>query len=395
VSTAGDGFFNAAVVGAAAFNEGQGTAAGLAKALAITILPYSILGPFVGVFIDRWSRRKILVRGPLLRAACVVPLVALADDPNSPWFLLAALAAAGVNRFTSSTSSAVIPRVVPADDLLMANSMATVGSTFTMAVFAFIGGLVADALGEPPLFAALVVIWSGSSLLARGIAGDLAAPQAERMRLRHDVRRVAAEMADGLSRIRRVPSALAPIATIAWDQLVQAVAFVLSIVVFREQFGLGVGAYSWVLAAGAIGLAVGISTIGALESKLDRRRIVTLALLVSGVAPFLAMVSVSRATVLIMAALVGLSYSWKKVSVDTMVQEAVPDDFRGRTFALYDVAFNVGRVGGTVLAVWLIPTTGTYGALALIGAAMLGWIPLLTAWLRRPDAEGIWDRPVY
>ena len=91
--------------------------------------------------------------------------------------------------------------------------------------------------------------------------------------------------------------------------------------------------------------------------------------------------------------LVGLSYSWKKVSVDTMVQEAVPDDFRGRTFALYDVAFNVGRVGGTVLAVWLIPTTGTYGALALIGAAMLGWIPLLTAWLRRPDAEGIWDRP--
>ena len=29
--------------------------------LAITLLPFSILGPFVGVVLDRWSRRQILV----------------------------------------------------------------------------------------------------------------------------------------------------------------------------------------------------------------------------------------------------------------------------------------------------------------------------------------------
>lgn len=394
VNTAGDGFFNAAIVGAAAFGDNQDTVSGLARALVITILPYSILGPFIGVFIDRWSRRKILVRGPLIRAVCIVPLVLLADSPNSWGFLLAALAAAGVNRFTSSTSSAVIPRVVPHEDLLMANSMATVGATFTMALFAFAGGLLADSVGEQPLFVSLIAIWCLAALIARGIASDLQAPHAPLMRLHRDLGRVAAEMIDGVKRLSRAPQALAPIATIAWDQLLQAVAFVLSIVVFRDEFGQGVGAYSWVLAAGAVGLLLGIATVGFLENSMSRARMIVLALAVSGVAPLAATFFITRPTVLAMGFLVGLSYAWKKVSVDTMVQEAVPDDFRGRAFAIYDVAFNVGRVIGTVLAVWLIPAAGTRGTLLAVGTGMLLWIPLLLAWLKRPTPRGVWDAPV-
>lgn len=394
ISTAGDGFFNAAIVGAAAFSENQDTASGLAKALAITILPYTVLGPFVGVFIDRWSRRKILVRGPLVRAACVVPLFLLADRPDSAAFLIAALTAAGINRFTSSTSAAVVPRVVPPTDLLIANSMVTVGSTFMMASFAFLGGLIADNAGERPLFLVLVVVWATSSTLARAIRNDLAAPHASQMRLRHDLARVVREMADGLSRVRRAPQAIAPMATIAWDQFLQAIAFVLSIVVFREEFGQGVGAYSWVLAAGAAGLLLGIGSVGALERRLSRARIVMLAFAVSGLAPFAAVFFIAIPTVLTMGFLVGLAYAWKKVSVDTMIQEAVPDDFRGRAFAVNDVLFNLGRVGGTLLAVWLIPAVETVGTLLLLGALMLGWIPLLAAWLRRPTRPDVWGAPV-
>ena len=38
----------------------QSTAAGLARATAILVVPYSVVGPFAGVLIDRWSRRLIL-----------------------------------------------------------------------------------------------------------------------------------------------------------------------------------------------------------------------------------------------------------------------------------------------------------------------------------------------
>ena len=60
------------------------------------LLPYSILGPFVGVFIDRWSRRQILVIAPLVRGALLLVTAALvvADVPD-PVFYAAALGVLG------------------------------------------------------------------------------------------------------------------------------------------------------------------------------------------------------------------------------------------------------------------------------------------------------------
>ena len=47
-------------------------------------LPYSLIGPFAGVFIDRWSRRQIIVYGALIRAAMVAiaGFVVLAGRPG-------------------------------------------------------------------------------------------------------------------------------------------------------------------------------------------------------------------------------------------------------------------------------------------------------------------------
>ena len=71
----GDGIFQAALVASVVFSpDQQNTAKGLLAASAVTILPYTLLGPFVGVFIDRWPRRKILAIAPLLKIA-FVPLV--------------------------------------------------------------------------------------------------------------------------------------------------------------------------------------------------------------------------------------------------------------------------------------------------------------------------------
>jgi hypothetical protein len=80
---------------------------------------------------------------------------------------------------------------------------------------------------------------------------------------------------------------------------------------------------------------------------------------------------------------VGLSFAWKKVPVDTMVQEAVPDGLRGRVFAAYDVVYNLARLSAALLAVPLIPTLGEQGSAALVGIAFLLWVPVLPRWLAR------------
>jgi hypothetical protein len=56
-----------------------------------------------------------------------------------------------------------------------------------------------------------------------------------------------------------------------------------------------------------------------------------------------------------------------KICVDTLVQTAVDDDFRGRVFALYDVGFNVVFVAAAAAGAVIIPASGkSYAVLALI-----------------------------
>src|SRR5262245_39374396 len=73
-SQIGDGLFQGGLAGSVFFNPQK--AAGpmaIAVAFAILLLPYSALGPFVGVFLDRWSRRQVLFIANAIRALLVLP----------------------------------------------------------------------------------------------------------------------------------------------------------------------------------------------------------------------------------------------------------------------------------------------------------------------------------
>src|SRR5688572_11191800 len=78
---AGDGFLQAALASYALFSDDQATAAELAAAAAVVLLPYSLVGPYAGVLLDRWSRRQVLLVGNLSRSAVLLALSAavLAD----------------------------------------------------------------------------------------------------------------------------------------------------------------------------------------------------------------------------------------------------------------------------------------------------------------------------
>ena len=88
--------------------------------LAITLLPFSILGPFVGVVLDRWPRRQILVVVDLLE-----PVLALglgrpgrdraANGAIETLFYGGVLLAMSLNRFLLAALSASLPHTIDAD----------------------------------------------------------------------------------------------------------------------------------------------------------------------------------------------------------------------------------------------------------------------------------------
>src|SRR3712207_3923652 len=123
----GDGVFQAALAGTVLFNPQRAAEPlDIAAGFAVLLMPYSLVGPFAGVWLDRWSRQRVLLRANVLRAglvACVAALTlgAIEDMP----FYLAGLAVISVNRFVLAALSAALPHTVEEPDLVSANALST------------------------------------------------------------------------------------------------------------------------------------------------------------------------------------------------------------------------------------------------------------------------------
>jgi MFS family permease len=382
VSQSADGFFQAALVASVVFNPQKQSKLGFAIATLLVSLPFSAVGPFTGVFIDRWSRRRILVVAPWIRAA-VVGLALLNPQTAAAPFYVAVVLVFSINRFYLATAQAVVPRLVPTEDLLMANSIATVGGTVALLTGVFVGGWISDVFGNVPVIVAAGTMWLVGSLIATRITTSLTPHLPPADPVTDEIRRVAREFVDGIGRLARTPRAVGPITSITIDQFGQGIMLVLSLFVFRELYREGVGSFSNLIGAGGVGVLLGILTVGKLEERFAKERIVAGAFVVGGVCLLALSLHLTGLTLLLGSFAVGLTFAWKKIPVDTMVQEAIPDGYRGRVFAAYDVSYNLSRVIAAFVALAMLRWLSREVSVALIGAAFVLYAPVLPRWIGR------------
>lgn len=383
ISQSADGLFQAALIASVVFSpEEQSTTVGFAIAALVVSLPFSVVGPFTGVFIDRWSRRRILIVAPLLRTALV--WLAMFDPQTAALpFYLGALWVLSVNRFYLATAVAVVPRLVPTEDLLIANSISIVGGTVALLAGVFVGGWLVDLVVEDAAIALAGVGWVVASLIATRISTPLRPHALPEAAVPDELRRVVREFGDGIGRLARTPRALGPITSITLDQIGQGLLLVLSLFFFRDRSEQGVASFSNLIGAGGVGVLIGIATVGKLEQRFTKERIVAGAFLLGGVSLLAVSTSINEWSVLLASAAVGVTFAWKKIPVDTLVQESLPDGYRGRVFAVYDVAYNASRVIAAFLAIPLLPALGEAWTVALIGIVFVLWSPVLPLWIGR------------
>jgi MFS family permease len=396
-SQVAEGAFLAAVFNTVVFlPESQSTVTGFAVATALTLLPFSLLEPFAGVFVDRWPRRPILVALPLLRAA--VALVALPGLGAAVY--AGTLVVFSANRLYQATATAVIPRVVgveaergdggigrpgrrpPGGALLFtANTIASVVGTVALFGGMAAGGYLAAATGAWAVVALSGVLWMAASAIGALLSSALP-PKRAAGALRGELAAVVADLADGFRRIGRTPAALAPILSVAAGQFLQVIVIAAVLVVIKETLGGGLVSFSGLVAAGGVGVFLGFLTAGLLRSRMPDRLLIGVAFVLAAVALLPSLVAGDELTLTIGAVLLGASYGWTRVPADTLAQRAVPDRYRGRVFTAVDLGFNTARVLGALAAVVVVPVLGPRAACAVVAALFLLWAPVVPLWLR-------------
>ena len=150
VSEVGDHFNNIAVLSLAMDETHNGAAvAGLMLSRAI---PAIIVGPFAGVLLDRFDRRKIMIASDLVRGVLALGFI-LAIRLHKTWllYLLSALLMLASPFFTSGRS-AILPAIATDAELHTANSLTQTTGWMTLALGAYFGGTTAARFGYQVAF---------------------------------------------------------------------------------------------------------------------------------------------------------------------------------------------------------------------------------------------------
>jgi MFS family permease len=393
VSAVSDGVFQVGVAGYVLFSpEQEATAAEAAATAAVLLLPYSVLGPFAGVFIDRWRRRQILVHAPLIRALLLAATAALLvyGHGDAP-FLFAALLVLGVNRFFLSALSAALPHVVGRQELITANAVSVTSGTMASFAGAGAGYLLRLVFGSDRHGTALILMcaaaaYVGTSAIATTLGRDLLGPELRTARpeAREAVRQVLRGLLDGARHVReRRPAAFA-LGAIGAHRFLYGITTIMTVLLFRNYFTgsaeAGMGGFALALVVSGAGYFLAAVVTPLVTERISKEVWIAVQLGFAAVAEVVLGAPFAAFPFIAGGFLLGLAAQGVKLCVDTIVQTIISDAYRGRVFSFYDMIFNGLYVAGFAIAALILPPSGkSYGALLLIGcgyavAAAVYWL---------------------
>lgn len=345
------------------------------SALAMAILamaqtaPVVIFAGFVGVYVDRWNRKTIMVASDIVRSILIlfIPLAVYfpGNVPPIYWVYTLTFLYAVANAWFFPARNASIPNLVGADELVAANSLSQMTFQVVQLTIPPLGGVLV-ALLAPDYFIAFAI--TASTFVFSAVS------------------------------LRSIRTSLVPKGKISKEsvstQVIQGGRYVAgnSILQFFFIFAILLAGSSGILNAlmmphleGYIGITeiqFGIilsagAAVGTLTAYVlgTRKKIpyplylVSFAGLVAGIAVFGFAFSTEFWGVLLSWALIGSVDVMLNIPLATLMQDLVVDNYRGRVFALLNVVFTAVQVlGMAVGGVWAEAVVSTIAP--LIGAAI-------------------------
>ena len=405
LTQAGQGVIQGAIGKSIAFGGQQGfdvqnvpSADYLLQVILALYVPYTLISPFIGVVIDRFNRRRVVWWTNVLTAA-VVGVVALLvllplgkdsteGDPGATAALIVGLLASqAVVRVALAVKSAAIPDVLSGKDLLQGNALSQAGGAF----FQIVG--IAAALVGAAILPAWIVVVGGAAVLLVGAVVALRLQRVESVPRETTFGQEAKQVVGSIVRgIREVASRPAAAVGLTGFQMLRYQFWGFGLFVFalyaKNLVEGGSDSQVPALLSGVVGLVGGVLGLLVAQGWKDRVppiRLLLGSMVLLGIGTVIGGI-VSVPAFAVMLFLGFLSFFVGKVSADTIVQQAISDDFRGRAFALFDIAYNLGFIVPALILsfVWIEDDPArTRTILIVSGLVFLALTAAVAAWARR------------
>jgi len=378
-----DGIFQSALASFVLFSpERAPNAIDAAAAFAVVLLPYSIVGPYVGIFLDRFSRQRIVTFANAFRAVDLI-VVAILIKAGATGLLLTffVLLAFGANRLILAGLSAGLPLLSTRESLVATNALAVTGGTIGVVIGGGIGigikNLLDHSMSSDFSSFVVVLLASASYLVASIITQQLGKKDIgpHEHEVTQEIRGFA-EMFEGFSILRSHGDSLRGIIATAIQRGGVTALTLMGLLLERNTFNspdnpdAGLRGFGYALAIAGVGVGLGSLLSPWVVARFGRHNWIRFSLV--GPVPILLLFGLEQGEFLFIltAFFVGLFGQGVKVTNDALVQSKIHDEYRGRVFAFYDVAVNAGIMCGALIAAAILPISGQSHVLPVVMAAI-------------------------
>lgn len=331
-----------------------------------------VLAPVAGVFVDRWSRRRTMLWAHVGNAALSLSFLAALGLRSLPLAFVTAFLASTVTQFYNPARGAMIPVIVPRGSLVGANSLSQTTGNLALVLGPMIGTGVYFALGPAWSFGLDAV-----SFLLSALAILLAAlPENVPTVGGRGIASVVLQWREGLAFVRGNRPVRTVLVAFFILMLGGGAANVSDLYLVTRNLRLPESTLSLVIAAQGLASVVASLAMAAAARRLDSRALLWGGLLVLGVAVTGLGFAANLTLVLVWTGLAGVGVAMSSVGQGTIVQVAVPVDFRGRVFGVMGPIITAATLVGAALGGLV---AGHYdvrviywvnGALSVLGAGL-------------------------
>jgi len=360
------------------------------------VIPTMLLAPIAGVLVDRWDKRKVLGFTHVIQSGLwvIAALLMITLKSFAP-FWVALFIFFGLDVFNNTSVPALMPQLVARRKLLVANSVNLTFSRIATVLGMVVGGFLVKWAGwkygifinaSTHLTAGLLALaMSGVFIAHRGLTADSSRLTDPGQRgspwglVANAFRQLFADLAELVRVIGRDRLVAFVMSSVVVATFVSSLSYTVLIYIVQQVLRLGtsgVGIFAGFL---AVGMIAGAASMSYVRRRINQPMVVVFVILLYGLL-FLASPWLITVWFMVVIALVaGVAFSWLGVVQNTMLQEEVPEEIRGRIFSTREFITNVTFLLTTLFIGALGDLTSYRIVLVASGAvlcllAVLGWV---------------------